>query len=371
MSDAEKKFWRTPELVECLLPYLNTRSVSKLAQAHQLTVEVLQGTALWNKLVFRSCPYYWSRNTSLYSGVPEKWKRKFHKWTVESFAVHSTPIRWLVAILKKMENPKDSLLELLHVICERFPPVTFHLGETTGRDPMLFKVSCPCKRSHQVSHLGFLLLEKVEGALGSALQEIERVYLQYLEEPWFSAVCSRMFRQQRAVLKVHVKRIVCTNESHPRTLLALLESCTIQWLEEVEVRVNISKAGWTNIARACVQLGVISPGSRNSADPPSGVFTFQATWEVLHGAKREDLRTIWDALVHGKPNQCDMSVFHVLEVPYDGSLLDDIELEWDNDEDKEKEWRYLQELLDTPPWQWTSALKQKCYLRESGDSDTE
>ena len=45
-----------------------------------------------------------------------------------------------------------------------------------------------------------------------------------------------------------------------------------------------------------------------------------------------------------------------------GSHLDEIELEWDNDEDKEKEWRHLEEILDTPSLQWTGALKKRLDL---------
>ena len=47
---------------------------------------------------------------------------------------------------------------------------------------------------------------------------------------------------------------------------------------------------------------------------------------------------------------CD-SCFCVYNVPYVGSHLDEIELEWDNDEDKAKEWRHLEEILDTPSLQ--------------------
>ena len=81
------------------------------------------------------------------------------------------------------------------------------------------------------------------------------------------------------------------------------------------------------------------------------VYTVCASWEALRGARREDLRSIWDALHHGEPNQGDDSCFCVRNVPYDGSQLDEIELEWDNDEDKEKEWRHLEEILDTPSLQ--------------------
>ena len=62
MSDgfqsAEKMFWKTPELVDKLISFLDVESVSRLAELHQLTAQVLQGTSTWDKLVKRSCPYY-------------------------------------------------------------------------------------------------------------------------------------------------------------------------------------------------------------------------------------------------------------------------------------------------------------------------
>ena len=81
MSDgfqsAEKMFWKTPELVDKLIHFLNAESVSRLAEVHQLTAQVLQDTSsTWNKLVKRNCPYllgyyehvgefsYWAKNSS-------------------------------------------------------------------------------------------------------------------------------------------------------------------------------------------------------------------------------------------------------------------------------------------------------------------
>ena len=94
------------------------------------------------------------------------------------------------------------LLELLHVICERFPPVLFKAEDNVypfspekGGQPMAFHLKCPCKRSHAVTHLGFLLLEKVESTLGSAEQEVDKVFISNLVEPWFSALQARAVRQ--------------------------------------------------------------------------------------------------------------------------------------------------------------------------------
>ena len=182
-------------------------SLSQLCRAHQLSSQLLQlqGTISWNNLVANSYPYIQN-----FYAAPAcwKWDVQFHGWIEDQILQHRANIGWLIAILKKMKSPRVSLLELLHGICERFPPVVYQLHVN---ESMLFRVSCPCKRSHPVPHLGFLLLEEVDGALGSAMQELEKVSLLNIEEPWLSAISSRMSRQQSAVQTLEAQKFVCTN----------------------------------------------------------------------------------------------------------------------------------------------------------------
>ena len=110
-------------------------------------------------------------------------------------------------------------------------------------------------------------------------------------------------------------------------LIVLQKNCRKQELEEVEVLGDIGAEGWADTARACVHLEV---------------YTFNASREAMCGARREDLRTFWDALASPHPS------FYVLDVPLDDNLIN-IDFSWDTNDDKEKEWRDLQELLDTPP----------------------
>ena len=62
-NEAEKKFWRTPELVEGLLPLLDPPSTLALAQAHPLTVGVMEAThnmmALLDIICERFPPVQW------------------------------------------------------------------------------------------------------------------------------------------------------------------------------------------------------------------------------------------------------------------------------------------------------------------------
>ena len=54
-SEAAKKFWETPELVDkFLLPFLDLESTLHLAQVHELTRDILQGSFAWNQLIRRT-----------------------------------------------------------------------------------------------------------------------------------------------------------------------------------------------------------------------------------------------------------------------------------------------------------------------------
>ena len=158
---------------------------------HNLTVGLLQGSPSWDKLVRRSCPYNQNRNEE---------EKSFHDWIEDQADSHGFPIKCLAKILVEMKNPEDSMLELLHVICQRFPPIAY-MGDEVHQ-PMLFQLSCPCKRSHSVSHLGFLLLEVAEVVTGSAAQQVEKVKIGRMEGPWLTGLGNRVTRQQRAVKEV-------------------------------------------------------------------------------------------------------------------------------------------------------------------------
>ena len=51
-----KFFWRTPELVEKLLPFLDLETTKQLAKAHELTLLILGKAFIWNKLAKRTFP---------------------------------------------------------------------------------------------------------------------------------------------------------------------------------------------------------------------------------------------------------------------------------------------------------------------------
>ena len=52
---AEKMFWRSPQLVDNLINFLDVESVAELAKANQFTAELLESSKkTWGELVQRS-----------------------------------------------------------------------------------------------------------------------------------------------------------------------------------------------------------------------------------------------------------------------------------------------------------------------------
>ena len=161
-SEAEKKFWKTPELVESLLNFLDPPSILELAQAHPLTIGIMQGTYTWRRFIRQSCPYPPPKLQTTYNTFEEKTEEKVAE------------LRPIVGILQLMGSHQSHLRDLLEIICQRFPPIPAFTEPNLGPGGMArdVKVTCPAHKVHFVSASGFVLLELVEGALGSLGQKI-------------------------------------------------------------------------------------------------------------------------------------------------------------------------------------------------------
>ena len=136
----------TPELVEHLLSFLDAPSILNLARAHDYTVHVLQKPLVWEKVIRRACPFgREEEDGSLLNTIMVERKRD--------------QVRALVGLLELLEDRDDHHLDLLRLICKRFPPpitAAFWQQRVDLSDSMIGP-GCP------VSPLGFLLLEEVEG----------------------------------------------------------------------------------------------------------------------------------------------------------------------------------------------------------------
>ena len=117
-----------------------------------------------------------------------------------------------------MKDWKKPLLVLLDIICERFA----FTKETPDEDvdafqrqlQTVFQLNCPIHPGHSVTRAGFLLLEEVEGILGTSEQSVTEVVTEggteedeeedlfvRLEEPLISSLSSRICRQQPTLVK--------------------------------------------------------------------------------------------------------------------------------------------------------------------------
>ena len=156
-SEALSKFLETPELVEMLLPFLNAENTLAFAESGVINIKILQGTLAWKKLVRRTIP---SNKNPVYNNSRDIQNRY-------------NEVAPLIEILMMMQDCKSSELDLLNLICERFPP-TVAEGEEEEVEAVTL-LSNSSSQTKTVSPLGFFLLEEVESALGSIEYQVEEI----------------------------------------------------------------------------------------------------------------------------------------------------------------------------------------------------
>ena len=250
-QETEHRFWMIAEMIAKLLPFLNLKSILCLAQAHEETQNLLEGAAVFKKLLRRSSPL-----------------AQLHK--VEN----------LVAILKLMKDPKPNLPQVLDAICESNLPYPGSEGVRIGCRHHL--------HSHSISLRGFKLLEKVERAFGTTEQTVESVSLdtyQTLPNIIMAALASRLTRQQQPLNSISVRTIEISSEEEAedfKTLMQAIPPTTIQ-LERLWARKRIGPDWWGFLAEALqTHPGLLS--------------RFYANKNVCNGVKREEMRVVWEAL---------------------------------------------------------------------------
>ena len=119
--------WRTPELVERLLPFLGVSSVERLAECHDLTRELLQRPFTWNKFIKRSISKAISESKVTWveeedEEADEEDRRKEVEEEIHR-EVMLDEVKILARILRMLEDDsRHLLLDLLHLICERIQP---------------------------------------------------------------------------------------------------------------------------------------------------------------------------------------------------------------------------------------------------------
>ena len=280
--EAEEKFWKTPELVEGLLPFLDPPSTLQLAKVHPLTRGILQGTSDWSRFVRRSCPF-----------PPPYDQISFVEEMVEK-------LRPIIGIMQLIGGPESHLGALLDVICDRFPPNNWN---QCGRPEYFVKVTGPGHEVHLVTALGFVLLEFVEAAHGSSVQKLRSVFTYIIEGSLMSALKSRMMRQEGKVSRVETHFFSCGTQDEAETLSTLVQHTERFGFQRLFIGGAIAEGGWAALAEA---LRLLHPLALGPHDPRRFQYLVVGTRNVGPGARnlmldgrREDVRAVWDALTQG------------------------------------------------------------------------
>ena len=288
---AVKKFLRTPDLLEKLLPYLDAGTTLRLAQSKiSCLVQHLKNyPEVWIKMVQRTLPGDNKVEPALYWRY---WNR-----VRESFEGKRVKMQNLAGILKMVDDADSQVSHLRHLldtICVKSPP---------DEGTCYIQIGSTSHGFHLVSPLGFLLLEEVEVALGSTLQSVSRValgiYSNTLDalsasEALMQALAARVVRQQQNLTRMEIKWIEVRSKEDAEAFLTLMENCEtvvctgiLTGGEELpgmqyHIRGNIEEGGWAAMARA------------SSMAPVRLVI---ATREMMQAGKREDLKAVGRAVV--------------------------------------------------------------------------
>ena len=340
---ASKKFWEIPELLEMLLPHLDSASILELAKAHRPTIQILQCGSNWDKLIQRTSPY--SARKSL--GAVYLKGNSDSSWLTKNLEAKKAELLPLIKMLAMMEDPQDCLVNLLDLICTRFPigesgrPLRY-VKAANGKTvpvPEAVKVTCPNHTSHKVSSLGFLLLEEVEGALGSAEQSVQWLGVAELEGILLSSLGARMRRQHHGVRNEDQDGSDRYSLQQAEDVLVIMKNCKrlIHFRQLHVFEDGASMEAWAALAKA-VEL---HPGK----------CSMSATRKALLAGRREDLKVLWEAV-------------RFVEVFYSDALI----YEYDGDVfiEKEEGWGRLEQVLDMSEDQFKAEVQEVEESEEEG-----
>ena len=216
--------------------------------------------------------------------MPSTAAKKF--WETPELVENLLLIKHLVAILKLMRDPRPLLLDLLDLICERFPPHDIHFQPERMS---IVRLACQGPRhpeGHVTPFSGFLLLEEVESAFGSALLNIETIMAETLKEPCLSALSQRASRQMYKITSFSVSSVIIqTKKSAEAFNAVLLQVCKgISERLNLDICGEIGREGWKVLAEA-LQLR-----------PNMYVWYIRTFKCVLDAGRREDTRDCWEAI---------------------------------------------------------------------------
>ena len=184
MTSAQR-FWKSPDLMAQLLPFLDVQSILALSKVEPVVVNILQRSFIWRQQLRRS-----------YHAMED----------MDEFEMEELEVGDLLEILQLVEDPEPLIPELLDMICERFSQEKTE--ETYWPQQIKVLVSCDLHPGdHLVSRGGFQLLELVEGEMGTTLQKALQVEEGGgsigISEGFAKALVSRIKRQKQPLHRFH------------------------------------------------------------------------------------------------------------------------------------------------------------------------
>ena len=256
-----------------MVSFMDPLSVLHLAQSTVMDKETLKKSLTskaWGKLIRHSSLQVVSEHGGKNSGViVQMWKRE--------------DLKVFVKILHFMELEEVSpfLRPILDLICES-SPVRFKSVE----------MICPCRpEPHSISPDGFLLLEQVEAAFGTAEQSLKSVGSfdagKTLQD-MLSAVSSRMSRQKETVTYLSPGLVIIEDKSNVEAFVTLMQAEMVSVSTLNLRRAELGEMDWQALAGALRAKGKAQLGV-------DGV----AILRKFLTDGRESIKDIWDATNYG------------------------------------------------------------------------
>ena len=148
-------------------------------------------------------------------------------------------------------------------------------------------LSCTCQRQpeeecHAVTLSGFLLLEEVERAFGTAEQAVLWCDFRQLWEADLLGLASRLSRQQEDLQGVLLGRVKIGNKRSALAFHSLSQLCPTLSVSELEVCAEIGIEGWAAIAESLKKVRNVS--------------CLWVSRELLIKAPKTDLRVLWEGV---------------------------------------------------------------------------
>ena len=347
-SEAERKFWKTPELLETLFSLIDLESTLNLARVMD-KADLQSGitSKVWDELIRYNCPV--DRRGCLFGSFPQdrdSFHKRYHDLKLQEA---QQSVKNLATVLKLMGKPKDLLLDLLDLICEGLPPL---VGLTVMATNQL-QIVCPRHpEPHNVSPAGFLLLEEVESVLGSTEQRIQSMDVGVLFGSIMSAIGSRMTRQQDPVPSIRIRHRITIETEKGASAFHTLMSGQVDHVDTItlEVKGSIGEEGWGAVAKA-LQL---------KPDLVDWIWTSKPS---LTEGKKDDVKKIWDTVgIQG------------VELYQTASDVENVGSTWGFSVEKPDDgWERLEQILDMSEAEFAALFEEaqeEDGEEEEGDTET-